>query len=91
MDWNKAYLDLLEYKETKRFNNLLLQPEQLRPILEARQKVYLLEAEESVVKPKNLDDRQRLQEAVTNILRRYADTLYRHRQAPVGIEEPDIP
>ena len=80
VDWNMAYLDLLEYKETKGFNNLLLRPEQLRPILEARRTAYLLEAEESVVKPKSHEDRQRLQEAVTNILRRYADRVYRHRQ-----------
>ena len=80
VDWNKAYLELLEYKETKEFNNLLLRPEQLRPILEAGQKAYLLEAEESAVKPKSHEDRQRLQEAVTNILRRYADRLYRRRQ-----------
>ncbi len=80
VDWNKAYLDMLEYKDTKGFNNLLLRPEQLRPILEARRTAYLLEAEESVVKPKSHEDRQRLQEAVTNILRRYADRAYRHRQ-----------
>ena len=53
----------------------------LRPILEAGEKAYLLEAEESVVNPKSHDDRQRLQEAVINILRRYAGALYRRRQA----------
>ena len=81
VDWNKAYVELLEYKETKGFSNLLIRPGLLRPVLEAGDKAYLLEAEESVVKPGSHSDRQRLQEAVTNILRRYADRLYRHRQA----------
>ena len=81
VDWNKAYLDLLEYKEAKGLSNLLIQPGLLRPILEAGKKTYLLEADESVVKPKDHDDHLRLQEAVANILRRYADALYRRRQA----------
>ena len=81
VDWNNAYLELLEYKESKGFSNLLIRPGLLRPILEAGDRAYLLEAEESVVKPVSHYDRQRLQEAVTNILRRYADRLYRRRQA----------
>ena len=81
VDWNNAYQGLLEYKDTKGFSNLLIRPELLRPILEGGEDAYLLEAEESVVRPRNYEDRQRLQEAVTNILRRYADRLYRRRQA----------
>ena len=49
VDWNNAYVELLEYKETKGFSNLLIRPGLLRPILEAGDKAYLLEAEESVV------------------------------------------
>ena len=81
VDWNNVYLELLEYKDTKGFSNLLVRPALLRPILEAGDGAYLLEAEESVVKPRSQYDRQRLQEAVTNVLRRYADRLYRRRQA----------
>ena len=81
VDWNKAYLELIEYKEAKGFSNLLVQPELLRPILEAGEKAYLLEAEETVVKPDSRDHLERLQEAVINILRKYADTLYRRRRA----------
>ena len=81
VDWNNAYLEMLEYKDTKGISNLLVRPELLRPILEAGDDAYLLETEESVVKPSSHHDRQRLQEAVTNILRRYADRLYRRRQA----------
>ena len=81
VDWNSAYLELLEYKDTKGFSNLLVRPALLRPILEAGGEAYLLEAEESVVRPRNHEDRQRLQEAVISVLRRYADRLYRRRQA----------
>ena len=81
VDWNNAYQGLLEYKDTKGLSNLLVRPQLLRAILEAGEDAYLLEAEESVVKPRNHEDRQRLQEAITNILRRYADRIYRRRQA----------
>ena len=81
VDWNKAYLDLLEYKEAKGLSNLLVRPRLLRPILEAGKETYLLEADQSVVKPKDHGDHLRLQEAVANILRRYADALYRSRQS----------
>ena len=80
VDWNRAYSELLEYKETRGFSNLLVRPGLLRPILESGKKAYLLEADESVVKPKRHEGQQRLQEAITNILRKYADTLYRRRQ-----------
>ena len=81
VNWNNAYLELLEYKEAKGFSNLLIRPELLRPILDAKTEAYTLEAEESVVRPASQYDRQRLQEAVTNILRKYADRLYRRHQA----------
>ena len=44
-------------------------------------KAYRLEADEVVFRPRTQDDQQRLQEAVINILRKYMDALYRHRQA----------
>ena len=91
VDWNNTYLELLEYKDTKGFSNLLVRLALLRPILEAGNNAYLLEAEESVVKPKSQYDRQRLQEAVTNVLRRYADRLYRRRQAQWESKKPDLP
>lgn len=81
VDWNAAYLSLLEYKESKEYSNLIVQPAQLRSILEAGEKAYLLVADEGLVQPRNRDDQRRLQEAVTNILRRYADKLYRHRKS----------
>lgn len=81
VDWDSIYLKLLEYKESKGFSNLLVRRELLRPILEAIQRPYRLIAEESLVKPKSYYDKLRLQEAVTNILRKYAEALYRHHLA----------
>lgn len=79
VDWDKVYLALLEYKESRDFSNLLVRPGLLRPILQAQQLAYRLVAEESIISPRSYDDQQRLQETVTNILRKYADSLYRSR------------
>ncbi len=81
VDWDRVYLAMLEYKETRGLSNLLITPGALRNIVQAGSGAYHLEAEQSVVEPKSHAERQRLQEAVTNILRRYADALYRRRQA----------
>ena len=81
IDWNQAYLDLLEHKESKGLSNLLIRPYLLRPILESKPAVYHLEAEQSVIEPKSQEDRQRLQEATTSILKKYAESLYRRRHA----------
>ena len=81
VDWNQVYLALLEHKEARGFGNLLIKPEGLRSILEADQPVYKLIAEESLARPRNQAERKRLQEAVTNILRKYADALYHRRKA----------
>ena len=81
VDWDSVYLALLEYKQARNMSNLLVRPELLRPILEAQPRPYRLVAEQAVFEPKSFQDRQRLQEAVTNILRAYADSLYRHRLA----------
>ena len=42
--------------------------------------LYRLVADESVVKPQSFGDAARLQEAVTNILRKYMDAFYRSRR-----------
>ena len=81
VDWDSVYLALLEYKQARNMSNLLVRPELLRPILEAKPPPHRLVAEQSVVEPRSYQDRRRLQEAVINILRAYADSLYRHRLA----------
>ena len=80
IDWEQAYLDLLEYKEQKGRDNLIVQPDVPRQII-ADSDRYRLIAEESVVRPQSIKDVDRLQEAATCILRKYVDAFYRvHRQ-----------
>ena len=80
VDWDKAYLSLIEHKERKGMDNLVILPAALKPIMEARKKAYLLVAEESLTSPTGADEWGRLQDTVTGILRQYADRLYRHRR-----------
>jgi len=79
VDWERAYLDLLEYKERRGFVNLVIQPNVLKEIIATTKpaQLYLLIADESVVKPTSFAGTQLLQEAVTNILRKYLDEFYR--------------
>ena len=79
VDWNEVWLALLEHKEARQLGNLVIQQGALRDIFE--KKAYQLFIEESVVRPRSQIEWERLQEAVVNILRTYADALYRHRQA----------
>ena len=80
VDWEQAYLDLLEYKEQEGFINLIVSPDAPRQILENRDH-YTLIAEETIVQPNSFEDLDRLQEATTRILRKYTDAFYRtHRE-----------
>ena len=82
VDWEQAYLDLLEHKERKGLVNLVIRPDVPRKILGTTKSdnLYCLVAEESVVRPASFVDRDLLQEAAVNILRKYADTFYRVRR-----------
>lgn len=79
VNWEQAYLDLLEYKERKGLANLVIRPDAPRKILANTEpeRLYSLVADASVVKPESFAGTALLQEAAGNILRKYADTLYR--------------
>ena len=81
VDWERAYLDLLEYKERKGLANLVIPRDAPRRILAHRTekgtRLYRLVADESVARPASFAGTALLQEAVTNILRKYADEFYR--------------
>jgi len=79
VDWERAYLDLLDYKERKGLANLVIQPYALRRILTTTEpeRLYSLVAGASVVRPESFTGTTLLQEAVVNILQKYADTFYR--------------
>ena len=79
VDWERVYIDLLEYKQSREWKNLSIQPSLLRFIVSDRQQ-YSLIADDGLVHPGSFENVARLQEAVTTILRRYADAFYRSRQ-----------
>ena len=80
VDWDKAYLSLIEHKEQKGMDNLVVRPAELKRIVEAGRDAYRLVAEESLTNPAGAEEWDRLQDTVTGILRQYADRLYRHRR-----------
>jgi len=82
VDWEKAYLDLLEYKERKGLVNLAIRPDPLKEILATTEPttLYTLVAEQRVVEPESFADTALLQEAVETILRKYVDKFYRAEQ-----------
>ena len=80
IDWDAAYTALLAHRNDQQYANLMLHPDGLRRIIAAGPKTYRLVADAGVTTPRHPADRQRLQQAVVAILRRYADALYRHRR-----------
>ncbi|HEY7495915.1 MAG TPA: DEAD/DEAH box helicase family protein, partial [Candidatus Tectomicrobia bacterium] len=82
VDWERAYLDLLEYKKRKGLTNLVVPPDAPRSIIATTTpgRLYRLVADESVVRPTSFGGTLLLQEAVTYILRQYTDDFYRIRR-----------
>lgn len=79
VDWQKVYLDLLDYKARRGWNNLVIRPETPRQLLDKMD--YTLISDEAVIRPRSFADRIRLQEAVKAILCKYMDAFYRrHRE-----------
>ena len=79
VDWHKVYLELMEYKENKGWNNFALTQAIAREILEKKDPVrlYSLIADDSVIKPNSYAAVTRLHEVVVSILRKYIDKFYR--------------
>ena len=80
VDWDAAYTTLLAYRNDRQYANLVIQIDGLRRIIDAGPAAYRLTAAAGISSPRNPAARQRLQQAVESILRRYADALYRQRQ-----------
>jgi len=82
VDWEKVYLDLIEYKERKGMRNLVIRPDAPRAILATTEptRLYSLVADEAVVRPDSFAGTAWLNEAAVTIVRKYADTFYRNRQ-----------
>ncbi len=80
VDWEKAYLDILDYKERKNLQNLVVPSGSLRDILEAKSMgsaLCVLVANDETVRPQSFHDREALQAAAVGLLRNYIDNFYR--------------
>lgn len=78
VDWEKIYLQLLEYKQEKGFHNLIFDIQTLRKIMEPDQELYgLTVTAKSEVKPTTLEEVTRLEELVITLLRKYIAKFYR--------------
>ncbi|MBI3942281.1 MAG: DEAD/DEAH box helicase family protein [Chloroflexi bacterium] len=82
VDWERAYLDLLEYKQWKGLTNLVIPLDAPRSIITTTTpgRLYRLVAGEAVVRPVSFAGTALLQEAVVSILRKYVDDFYRLRR-----------
>lgn len=80
VDWDRAYLGMVEHMEMRDYKNFLFTPDDLEELIVAGSQVYTLRADEELIHPKTYENWELLQEAVLNILRRYADAFYRHRR-----------
>jgi hypothetical protein len=82
VDWEKVYLELLEYKDEMGLVNLVIRPDMPRRIIETHDpnRLYNLIADDSLVTPVSFADAASLQEAVVSILKKYLERFYRVRQ-----------
>ena len=79
VDWNAAFLDVVDHATGRGFDNLAIGPRRLREIMED-QSAYELFAEERLTNPSTLMDIEDLQFAVVTILRKYVDRQHLSRK-----------
>ena len=81
LDWERLYLEMLEFKEERGFHNLLIRPEHPRRILEASDpRLYGLICEEGLLNPKRTEEAGLLQTTMASVLKKYVESFYRKRQ-----------
>ena len=81
IDWEKIYLQLLEYKQEKRFHNLIFDTQVLKRILSPNEELYKLSVmKESEVVPTSLAELNRLEELVLILLCKYIAKFYSNIQ-----------
>ncbi|MDD3696025.1 MAG: DEAD/DEAH box helicase family protein [Lentisphaeria bacterium] len=98
VDWEMAYLELLEHKRRRGWSNLVIRPETLPRIL--AEVPYSLLADEELLHPSSFADRQALQETVAAILKKYLERFYRRRHKrwdsenlvyrPLDLDDPNL-
>ncbi len=78
LDWAGIHQDLLEYKESKGYDNLLVPPNAPKRILEKNDPapVYTLVADDALFEPADFAGLAGLRDAVQSILQKYVDRFY---------------
>jgi hypothetical protein len=77
LDWPSIHLNLLEYKDSKGFHNMIIPKDVPRRIVERRDPpAYNLIAEDSLTEPEDFAGLARLQETVQAVLRKYVERFY---------------
>ena len=78
LDWEKIYLQLLEYKQEKQYHNLIFNMETLKEIMNPDRGAYTLSVmAESEVKPQSLAELERLETLVLTLLQKYITKFYK--------------
>ena len=78
VNWEKIYLQLVEYKQVKGYHNLIFDKDILRDILNTDNPLYELRImDKSEVEPISLEQLKQLEELVLILLRKYIDKFYR--------------
>ena len=82
VDWERVYLELLEYKERKGMYNLAIRPDLPRAIFGKKEpaRLYSVVADAAVVRPDSFAGTSLLHEAVLTVLQKYTDKFYRVQQ-----------
>lgn len=81
LDWERLYLDILEFKEERGFHNLLVRPDHPRQLLEASDpKLYGLVCDKAVLNPTRAEQAGQLQSVMSSVLKKYVENFYRKRQ-----------
>lgn len=102
VDWERVYLELLDYKERKGMHNLAIRPDLPRAIFDNKKpsRLYSMIADDTVVTPDSFAGTAFLHEAVLTVLRKYTDKFYRVQQErwdsanmtfkPLGVEDSNF-
>ena len=81
LDWERLYLDALEFKEERGFHNLIIRPEHPRQILSAGDpRMYGVVCEGALLNPQRGEEMRQLQRVMSAVLKKYVESFYRKRQ-----------
>lgn len=79
VDWTKIYFELLDYKASKGWYNVIFTPELLREIIED-QETYTLYCVKDLICPASFGEMANLENVITLILRKLIHTAYAKQQ-----------